>query len=677
MVVWSLFAVALAVMVLWVVEASGGNAGAEDPTRWPDERLDRCRHLNLRMTMPHYESKQAWEARAAWLREHLRVSTGLLPEPKRTPLNPQISSRLQRDGYTIEKVYIESLPGYYSTGNLYRPIGKKGPFPAVACPHGHWPTGRLAPDVQARCASLARLGFVVFVYDMVGYNDSGKQLGPHKDVFVEPQDELWGLSAMVLQSWNTLRAMDFLQSLPEVEGRRIGITGCSGGGTQTFMVMGIDDRVQAAAPVCMISGIMQGGCVCENAPLLRIETNNIEIAALMAPRPMIMPSVTGDWTRETPQHEYLAVRAIYDLYRAGENVTNPHVEGPHGYPQTHRESVYGFFGKHLRGEGDGGKIAEPAFAAEKDEDLLVWHGRELPKDAKTLATLRSYLIEEARRQRQELWPQKPQDRERFERTLGAAYRHAILAEMPEAEELTVEQGQSRSRDRVRITKLVLGRKAVGDRIPAVLYQPKKKGKACLVVHSAGKSALLDSSGKPCELLAALLASGQRVLAIDAYLTGEILASGAQQKKEGSFFSTYNRTPLVERIQDILTALAYLQKEPGQAADLIGLEDAGAWCLLAAPFTPEGTAVVADLKKLSGDEDARWLADLFTPVILKAGGPQTAAAIAAPRRLLLHNLAPTFDLTPIPAAYQAASAGEALAVRQESQEPPAILRWLKA
>ncbi len=644
-----------------------------------DERLGRCRHLNMRMTMGDYPTKRAWEKRAAWLREHIRVSSGLLPEPERTPLKPRVFGRIERDGYTIEKAFIESRPGFYVCGNLYRPRGKKGPFPGIAAPHGHGKYGRLGESVQARCITKARLGYVVFSYDMVGYNDSGTQVGKHRGVFTTQHNELWGLSMMCLQSWNTIRAIDFLQSLGDVDPKRIGVTGCSGGGTQTFMVMGIEPRITAAAPVCMVSGIMQGGCECENAPLLRIETNNIEIAALMAPRPLILPSVTGDWTKETPKVEYPSVRGIYELYGAAGRVVNVHIKGGHGYPQPHRESVYGFFDRWIRGVGDGGKVPEPAFKPEKREDMRIWNGRKPPKDAKTPETLKKYIIAECRRQRDELLPAKAADRKRFEETLGAAYRHSILAGLPKASELAVKDLGADTVADVKVTRLLLGRKGVGDRVPAMLYRRKGasgRSPACVVVHPDGKAALIDTAkGAPGKLLAALLDGGRAVLAVDTYLTGEY--GQQKQKVVGRYFSTYNRTALVQRIQDILTALAYLSgRKDAAAASLIGVGKAGAWCLLAAPFAPETTSVVADLDQLTGDDDPRWLADLFTPCILKAGGPWTAAAFAAPRRVFLHNLADGFDTKPLRAAYRAADAPKHLRIEPRPCAPDAIARWLK-
>ena len=190
---------------------------------------------------------------------------------------PRSSARSSHDDYGVSKVYFESLPGFFVTGNLYRPIGA-GPFPAILSPHGHWAYGRLENtdinSVPGRAINLARQGFVVFTYDMIGYNDS-RQL-PH--TFGGRRERLWGLSLGGLQLWNSIRALDFLETLPYVRRDAIGVTGESGGGTQTFLLAAVDERVQVAAPVNMISLHMQGGCLCENLPGLRLDTTNVEIA---------------------------------------------------------------------------------------------------------------------------------------------------------------------------------------------------------------------------------------------------------------------------------------------------------------------------------------------------------------------------------------------------------------
>ena len=238
------------------------------------------------------------------------------------PPSTRFSGAIEYQGYSIEKVLLETLPGYYLGGNLYRPLkaAPAGGFPAVLTPHGHWTYGRLEDtaicSVPARAINLARQGYVVLTYDMVGYNDSVQT--PH-DFGEKPFEQLWGFGSFGLQLWNSESAsVDFLESLPGVNPKMIGATGASGGGTQTYMLTAVDDRIQFSAPANMVSFTMQGGGVCENAPGLRLDTNNVEFAAMMAPRPMFMAAATGDWTRNMLREEYPAVRAIYDLYGKGE-----------------------------------------------------------------------------------------------------------------------------------------------------------------------------------------------------------------------------------------------------------------------------------------------------------------------------------------------------------------------
>ena len=355
------------------------------------------RTLDDRFPAPAFASRAEWDLRAAYVREHIVASAGLLPLPDKAPLNPVVFDELKRDGYSVSKVYFESLPGFFVTGNLYRPAGE-GPFPAVLSAHGHWTYGRFenSPLVSGpgRAITLARQGFVVFAYDMIGYNDS-RQL---THTFGGPREHLWGLSLAGLQLWNSMRSLDFLESLPYVKRGAIGITGESGGGTQTFMLAAADARVAAAVPVNMISLHMQGGCLCENLPGLRLDTTNVEIAATIAPRPMLMISATGDWTSETLELEYPAVRAIYTLAGAPDRVHAVRFTADHNYNKDSREAMYGWMARWLKGSPSADRVPEPSFTPDALPALLVFHGRPLPDRAVTAEQLTGSWIDGAKRQ---------------------------------------------------------------------------------------------------------------------------------------------------------------------------------------------------------------------------------------------------------------------------------------
>jgi hypothetical protein len=308
------FWLTIRVVILTAMTAAGAQSlAAQEPSgKVPaeDARNTNITTTTTHMPLPEFSSLQAWERRKAFLRNQILVSAGLLPMPEKTPLHAQVFGKIEERDYTIEKVLIETLPGFYLGGNLYRPRNGRAKHPGLLNPHGHWDYGRLENQPlysgPSLGISLARQGYVVFAYDMVGYTDT-IQL-PHR--FGSPEQRLWSFGPLGLQLWNSIRALDFLASLEDVDANRLGITGASGGATQAFLLTAIDDRIQFASPVNMVSAIMQGGDLCENAPGLRLNTSNVEIAALFAPKPMLLVSATGDWTRNVPKEEYPAIKRI-------------------------------------------------------------------------------------------------------------------------------------------------------------------------------------------------------------------------------------------------------------------------------------------------------------------------------------------------------------------------------
>jgi BAAT / Acyl-CoA thioester hydrolase C terminal len=366
-------------------------------TASPLARQSAFRTLNDKYSPPRFTDAAEWKKRAAYLREHILATAGLVPMPDRAALAPEIFGKVTKNDYTVEKVYFQSLPGFLVTGNLYRPIGP-GPFPAVLAPHGHWAYGRLENttlnSVPGRAINLARQGFVVFTYDMIGYDDS-RQL-PH--TFGGKRETLWGMSLAGLQLWNSIRSLDFLQSLPDVQKDALAVTGESGGGTQTFLLAAVDDRVKVAVPVNMISLHMQGGCLCENAPTLRLDTNNVEIAATIAPRPLLMVSATGDWTANTLEAEYPAVRAFYSLLDAPDQVSAVRFKAEHNYNKESREAMYGWLARWMKGAAADVQVRERSFTADSPADLLVFHQRALPAEALSAQQLTENWIAAAKKQ---------------------------------------------------------------------------------------------------------------------------------------------------------------------------------------------------------------------------------------------------------------------------------------
>ena len=351
-----------------------------------DKRLDPPKDLNGYFPMEVPASKEAWAQRADTIRKQTLVSLNLWPMPTKAPMKPVIHGLIEREDFTVERVYFESFPGFYVTGSLFRPKGKHGPFAGVLCPHGHWANGRFYDageqavrqqivvgaerfelsgryPLQARCIQLARMGCVVFHYDMIGYADSQQisfavahhygERRPNMETptawgLFSPQAELRLQSVMGLQTLNSICALDFLQSLPDVDPKRIGVTGASGGGTQTFILCSIDPRPAASFPAVMVSTAMQGGCTCENCSLLRVGTGNIEFAGLFAPKPLAMTGA-DDWTKEIMTKGMPELIKLYDLLGAKDNVkTTAYLHFPHNYNQPSRAAMYSWFNQHLK-----------------------------------------------------------------------------------------------------------------------------------------------------------------------------------------------------------------------------------------------------------------------------------------------------------------------------------------
>lgn len=287
--------------------------------------------------------KNEWEALRAELIKEIKFASSLELLKHDAPLNARVYPSQEIDGVVIEKVIFQSLPGFYVTGNLYRPKDTSKKYPAVLHPHGHWDYGRQEmvdrAMIPVRCFNFAKRGMVAFIYDMIGFCDA-RQI-PHEGF--APEYEEYNFGRFSLQLNNSVKALDFVSSLPYVDEERIGCTGCSGGGTQTYFLTAIDERVKAAAPINMSSSRMQGGCICENTAFLRTEHCNTDYTMIAAPRPLFMAASDGDWTWDSERTEFPAIRKIYSFYNAEDKFETFYRVAPHGYEKCVREPVYSFF----------------------------------------------------------------------------------------------------------------------------------------------------------------------------------------------------------------------------------------------------------------------------------------------------------------------------------------------
>ncbi len=594
-------------------------------------------------------SRRAWEERARELRARILFSAGLWPAPPKTPLRPRVTGRTQGPDYTIENVAIETYPGFYLCGNLYRPRGKKGPFPAIVNPHGHWRNGRLemqpdeppaapapAPPGKGRAnlvaigVNLARQGFVVFAYDMVGYNDT-VQIPGHRQFASGPEPWLWSISLLGLQLWNSLRAVDYLQSLPDVDRGRIGATGASGGATQAFLLAAVDQRIKAAVPVNMISAQMQGGCLCENAPGLRVGTDNVEIGALMAPRPLLLVAATGDWTKNNPREEWPAIKKVYDLYDAGDRTAVVQFNYGHNYNVESRQAMYAWFGRWLQNNADA--FQEKPFTLDP-QTLRVWDERTpppagAPGEPELIRQLRNL----SEKQLAARWPGDEAGGKRLRQTMAPALRLALAVHPP---------------------AVAKGRRAA----------PRTDKKAALVV------ALAAEQGAQNSLRDALGEKGY-----EAVLLPLAPIEDSPDRLWDNFFTTYNRTPLGERVQEIVDALASVKARGDAPAAVVGVGPAGLWTLFARGLFPGAGRTVVDAAGFDNRDDAAYVRRLYAPGLRRAGDVRTAALLVAPAALCLYNTGTAFQTDAITAGCRALRAP--LRIERGPLSPAQIAAWLSA
>jgi len=445
------------------------------------------------------------------------------------------------------------------------------------------------------------------------------------------------LSSMALQTQNSLRAVDFLLSLPYVDPTRIGCTGASGGGTQTFMLGALDPRVVVLAPVNMISAHFQGGCTCENAPGLRTDTHNVEIAALAAPRPLLLVSATGDWTVNAPRVEYPAIRRVYQLYNATEHVQCVQEDAPHNYNAASRAHVYRWFARWFLGSEEAAAKAERPFTSHEDETLRVFPRDELPAGYHAGARAMRHLVEMARQGTETLFPRTPAKAEELTRETRRRLAHILSISPPQPDEICVtteDDGQSATDSGQTLT---LGLTPRGTRVEARLWLPPndEPSLAALVLHPAGIPGLLDTAGCPGDWLSATLAAEHAVMAISPLGTTPPPPQALARRDRDWFWATFNPPLLGEQVLDVLTAVTALRKRwPNVPMALVGASGVGAWALMAAALDERISAAFVDVGSWAWDDEGSYLGERFAPCLARYGLLPAVAASLAPRPLVL-------------------------------------------
>jgi dienelactone hydrolase len=569
------------------------------------------------------KSKEEWAVRRAEILQRTQVACGLVPMPTKTPLNPVIHGRVERDDYTVDKVYFESVPGHFVTGNLYLPKKPGEKMPVVLCPHGHWPNGRFMnlndagvkkeiatgaerfenaarSPLQARCVQLARMGCAVFHYDMLGYADSLQfadasgniehRHGPKAHGFVSPDAESQLVGYFNLQTWNSIRALDFVLSLPGVDPTRVGCTGASGGGTQTMILSGLDERVTAAYPCVMVSTAMQGGCTCENTNHLRIDQGNIDFAALTAPRPLGM-TTANDWTKELDTKGFPDLKNLYTMLGVPNNVTAlfaPHF--PHNYNHVSRTAMYNFYNKHFK-LGLEEPVLERDFQSLSEQEMSVWDAKH-PKptgdkigEAHEKALVKWFAEDTAKQTAPLLAPKTEADVAEQREVLGAGWQVLIGGKMPAKGESVHGLGTKEDKGDYLLMSGTTTSKLGG--VDTTFIYPKQwNNSVVLWVSLKGEASILDGNGDLTSAATKLLAEGFSIACPNLYMKDakknpNVYDDG--KKKLDSFYGYagyqygYNPSLFAERVRDVMASIAMIRDNDKYRTETIyvaGVEGAG-------------------------------------------------------------------------------------------------------
>lgn len=317
---------------------------------------------------------ESWKAKRSELLDQLSYCIGLKNFSERAPLNAKEVGKIEKDGYFIEKIILESFKNIYISAHLYIP--KKANFPAPAILHipGHWmENGKMEPDIQRCCGGLAKLGFVVFNMDPLEQGE--RRIGWKNHGHLETL--LVGITQIGMMIYENMKAIDYLQSREEVDGERIGMTGTSGGGFNTVYTSPFDERIKASAPICytvtypgLLEGIKGynwngGNDLCNQIPYVIDTLTFSHLLALNAPRPLMTVNAKEDlnFPLNAAMEAYKEAKPFFDLYGPG-LISQVIVPGGHGVGKNAREALYGFFSKYLKGIGDGKPILEPKIEIE-------------------------------------------------------------------------------------------------------------------------------------------------------------------------------------------------------------------------------------------------------------------------------------------------------------------------
>jgi dienelactone hydrolase len=596
-------------------------------------------------------SRKDWEVRRSTLRERMTAALGALPDQP-CPLEAEIVGSIKRPGYRIEKVIFQSRPDVWVTANAYVSEPDPEKRPAVLVVHGHWPWARRDPVVQARCLGLVKLGFFVLAVDAFGAGERFPEPARgtyHGALF---GSALWpaGLTLLGQQVYDNRRAIDYLQSRPEVDGNRIGITGASGGGNQSMYAGALDDRLKVVVPVCSVGTyqayLQAACCVCEVLPGALRFTEEGDVLGLVAPRALLVISANQDafqFSVGEAKKSLARAQAIFQLHDAAEKVEHAVFESKHDYNQPMRERMYGWMSRWLKDEGDGKPIPEAAHEVENPEDLSCFADKPRPKGFLFPATLAAGQARGLLARFSERPPDHADDWESTAVSMRAQLRKLVFGDFPKTPRPAGELGKAEIKEGVRTTPLRL---QTEDNLPLQVLLLSKSAppglqRVCVLLHLDGKAEAVKYS-----LAAALQDKGWLVVAPDLRATGESRPAGdlihdAADHNSAEHALWIGRPLLGQWVFDIQCLLDWLAIQPGldRRFALAGIGPTGVVALCASGLMDDQvTSTVLINAPISLITEQAYRAGmrmgLLAPGLLGVGDLPHLAGLTAPRRLVI-------------------------------------------
>lgn len=600
-----------------------------------DGRHYKFRNIQSVFPLPEWGTLAEWKRERRRIRQHLWLTTGLNDRTQAFRAKGRVIRTFEHEGIVIENIRVETLPGLYVMGNLYRPKNPKGKLPLVLHPHGHGMHSRTEPrshgSVPHRAMNHAFHGFAAFAWSMTAHAEDALQI-PHRS-FLSGKNKrvcnLVGLSSFGLQTNNSIKVLDYLLTRKDIDTRRVGCTGESGGGTQTYFLSALDERVKVAAPAVMLSGHFQGGCVCENTPLLHLDYGNIHYTALIAPRPLFLTGCTGDWTHHMRERELSSLKELYALYGKEDVIDGFYQDESHNYNRRSREHVLAWMTRHLVDSSFTQRRIPESRKPIPTRDQLLVHDTPVPPVDNAITSERALIG---------MWREhhgRPDREVNITDTLGLR--------TPSSDDLLVRNQTPRYAWRegtLADNRITYGRFSEESGLTCRFVLPKPRRKTLLILRAwRSEGAYNRFISRPPASISRAIAKGYGVVVplLFGQHAPDVIKTYREQTEDSYLATSYNRTTHQHQAGDIVTTAALIERKLGiPLRDVILVADRDiallslvGWSAIAGR-TKSGP-IVGDLRGIDPSNPSHWARHAYFPLILRGGGIPDLARLWTGRR----------------------------------------------